>query len=108
MGATFVVAGFSLADIASPVRCWKTTHGVEGVEDLVSLILGGQGVGTSLLGDGVPLEDAETLLHRSLIALLASLSSAWFSTSLRLRLSTAELSHPASAVVLSEMILHWR
>ena len=83
--------------------------GVDGVLDLVSLILGGDGMGALLLGgDGVPLEDAETLLRRSLIALLASLRSAWFSTNLRLRSSNTELSLPASAVVLSAIILPCR
>ena len=67
-------------------------------------------MGTILFGrDGVPLENPETLLCRSLIALLASLRFAWFSTNLRLRSSTAELSRPASAVVLSGIILLcWR
>ena len=34
MGATFAVAVFSLAALANPVRCWKTTLGVKGVLDL--------------------------------------------------------------------------
>ena len=71
----FAVAAFSLADLASPVRCWKTTLGVEGVLDLVSLILGVDGVGTVLLGgDGVPMGDDNTLLRnsrKSRMALLA-------------------------------------
>ena len=100
------VAAFSLADLASPVRCWKTTLGVEGVLDLVSLILGGDGVGMALLGgDGVRMGEADTLPRKSLMALLASLRSAWFSTNLRRRSSTAELSLPESAVVLSAMSL---
>ena len=106
MGATFALAAFSLADLASPVRCWKTTLGVGGVLDLVSLVLGGDGVGTALLGgDGVPRGDADTLPRKSQMALLASPRSSWFSTNLRLRSSTAEVSLPKSAVVLSAMSL---
>ena len=101
----FAAGGFSLAGLVRPVSCWKTILGVDRVEGLVSLILDGERVGTNLLGDGDPVEDEDTLLRRSLIALLASLSSAWFSTSLRLRSFTAELRCPTSAVVLSEMIL---
>ena len=62
MGATFAVAAFSVADLASPVRCWKTFLGVDGVLDL-SLILGGDGGGTVLWGgDGVPSGDCDTCL----------------------------------------------
>ena len=101
MGATFAVAVFSLAGLASPDKCWKTTLGAEGVMDL-SLILGGDGVGGVLLGgNGVPRGDCATPPRKSWIALLASLRSAWLSTYLRLRSSTAEVSLPDSAVLLS-------
>ena len=100
MGATLAVAAVSLAGLASPDRCWKITLGVEGVMDL-SLILGGGGVGADLHGaDGIPHDDCDTLPRKSWIALVASLRSAWLSTNLRLRSSTAEVSLPDSAVVL--------
>ena len=50
--------------------------GVDGVGDLVSLILGGEGVGANLLGDGGPAKEEDTLECSSLMALWASRSPA--------------------------------
>ena len=47
---------------------WKVILGVDGVDDLVSCLLGGDGVAVVLLGDGDPVEEDVTRLWKSRMA----------------------------------------